>query len=246
MVVIGDKLGLYRAMAGAGPLTPAELAARTGTVERYVREWLSAQAARGYLVLRRRRPVLAARRARHPAHRRDQPGLRDRRVRDRSRLGLRHRHDRRAVPHRRRLPLGRPRRARPRRLRTVLPARLPQPPGQRLDPRARRRRGQARRRRADRRRRLRARRVDAAARRGLPGVDRRRLRRPRRVDRRRPQARRRRRPGRPGPLRGRLGHDLRRPATTWSASSTACTTWATRPAPAPTSATTSPPAGRSC
>jgi hypothetical protein len=49
MVVIGDKLGLYRAMAGAGPLTPAELASRTGTAERYVREWSSAQAARGYL-----------------------------------------------------------------------------------------------------------------------------------------------------------------------------------------------------
>src|SRR5436190_7406864 len=49
MVVIGDKLGLYRSMTGAGSLTPAELAARTGTVERYVREWLSAQAARGYL-----------------------------------------------------------------------------------------------------------------------------------------------------------------------------------------------------
>jgi SAM-dependent methyltransferase len=49
MVVIGDKLGLYRALAGAGSLTPAELAARTGTAERYVREWLSAQAARGYV-----------------------------------------------------------------------------------------------------------------------------------------------------------------------------------------------------
>jgi SAM-dependent methyltransferase len=49
MVVIGDKLGLYRAMAGAGPVSPAQLATRTGTVERYVREWLSAQAARGYV-----------------------------------------------------------------------------------------------------------------------------------------------------------------------------------------------------
>jgi SAM-dependent methyltransferase len=49
MVVIGDKLGLYRAMTGVGPLTPAELAMRTGTAERYVREWLSAQAARGYV-----------------------------------------------------------------------------------------------------------------------------------------------------------------------------------------------------
>jgi SAM-dependent methyltransferase len=49
MVVLGDRLGLYRAMAGAGPLTPAQLAARTGTSERYVREWLSAQAATGYV-----------------------------------------------------------------------------------------------------------------------------------------------------------------------------------------------------
>jgi SAM-dependent methyltransferase len=49
LVVIGDKLGLYKAMAGAGGLTPAELAARTKTSERYVREWCSAQAAAGYL-----------------------------------------------------------------------------------------------------------------------------------------------------------------------------------------------------
>jgi 2-polyprenyl-3-methyl-5-hydroxy-6-metoxy-1,4-benzoquinol methylase len=49
MVVIGDKLGLFRAMNGAGPLTAAELATRTATTERYVREWLSAQAARGYV-----------------------------------------------------------------------------------------------------------------------------------------------------------------------------------------------------
>jgi SAM-dependent methyltransferase len=49
MVVIGDKLGLYRAMKDAGYLTPAELAVRTATAERYVREWLSAQAARGYV-----------------------------------------------------------------------------------------------------------------------------------------------------------------------------------------------------
>jgi SAM-dependent methyltransferase len=49
LVVIGDRLGLYRAMAGAGPLTPAELAGRTGTVERLVHEWLNAQAAAGYV-----------------------------------------------------------------------------------------------------------------------------------------------------------------------------------------------------
>jgi SAM-dependent methyltransferase len=47
--LIGDKLGLYKAMAAAGPLTSAELAARTGTVERMVREWLAAQAASGYV-----------------------------------------------------------------------------------------------------------------------------------------------------------------------------------------------------
>jgi SAM-dependent methyltransferase len=49
MVHLGDRLGLYDAMAGSGPLTPAALAARTGTHERYVREWLSNQAAGGYV-----------------------------------------------------------------------------------------------------------------------------------------------------------------------------------------------------
>jgi SAM-dependent methyltransferase len=49
LVVMGDKLGLYRALAGAGPLTPQELANRTGTAERYVREWLNNQAAGGYV-----------------------------------------------------------------------------------------------------------------------------------------------------------------------------------------------------
>ena len=49
MVSLGTRLGLYRALAGAGPLTSHELAERTGTVERYVRDWLSAQAVAGYL-----------------------------------------------------------------------------------------------------------------------------------------------------------------------------------------------------
>ena len=49
LVVMGDRLGLYRALAGAGPLSPDELASRTGTSERYVREWLNAQAAGGYV-----------------------------------------------------------------------------------------------------------------------------------------------------------------------------------------------------
>jgi 2-polyprenyl-3-methyl-5-hydroxy-6-metoxy-1,4-benzoquinol methylase len=47
-VIIGERLGLYKAMAGAGELSTAELAAKTGTSERYVREWAAAQAASGY------------------------------------------------------------------------------------------------------------------------------------------------------------------------------------------------------
>ena len=46
---IGDRLGLYKAMAGAGPVSSATLAERTGTTERYVREWLANQAAGGYV-----------------------------------------------------------------------------------------------------------------------------------------------------------------------------------------------------
>ncbi|HVM97131.1 MAG TPA: methyltransferase domain-containing protein [Candidatus Acidoferrales bacterium] len=49
LVVIGDRLGLYRAMADGRPTTPTELAQRTGTTERSVREWLAAQAAAGYV-----------------------------------------------------------------------------------------------------------------------------------------------------------------------------------------------------
>src|SRR5246127_3934566 len=48
LIRIGDKLGLYKALA-SGPQTPAELAKKTGTAERYVREWLSSQAAGGYV-----------------------------------------------------------------------------------------------------------------------------------------------------------------------------------------------------
>jgi len=49
LIVIGDKLGLYKAMSGAGPMTSAELAKKTGTAERYVREWLASQAAGGFI-----------------------------------------------------------------------------------------------------------------------------------------------------------------------------------------------------
>ncbi len=50
LVVIGDKLGLYKALAKSGPTTAAELAKRTETTARYVSEWLNAQAASGYVL----------------------------------------------------------------------------------------------------------------------------------------------------------------------------------------------------
>jgi SAM-dependent methyltransferase len=49
LVLLGDKFGLYKALAAAGPLTSAELAGRTGTAARYVHEWAAAQAAGGYI-----------------------------------------------------------------------------------------------------------------------------------------------------------------------------------------------------
>src|SRR6201989_611243 len=52
MVAVGDQLGLYRALADGGPATQDELAARTGTAARYLREWLSQQTAAGFLAYR--------------------------------------------------------------------------------------------------------------------------------------------------------------------------------------------------
>ncbi len=49
LIRIGDKLGLYKALAKSGPQAPAELAKATDTAERYVREWLANQAASGYV-----------------------------------------------------------------------------------------------------------------------------------------------------------------------------------------------------
>lgn len=49
LVILGDELDLYRQMAAKGKVTSSELAAATGTHERYVREWLSAQAASGFV-----------------------------------------------------------------------------------------------------------------------------------------------------------------------------------------------------
>jgi SAM-dependent methyltransferase len=78
LVVIGDKLGLYKALA-KGSATPAELAARTGTTERYIREWLNAQAAAGYVTYAGR-ALHAARGARGLPDRRGEPRLRAGRV----------------------------------------------------------------------------------------------------------------------------------------------------------------------
>jgi SAM-dependent methyltransferase len=50
LMMIGEKLGLYKAMAGAGPLSSQEVAERSGAAERYVREWLRNQAAGGYVI----------------------------------------------------------------------------------------------------------------------------------------------------------------------------------------------------
>lgn len=49
LIVVGDSLGLYKSLSAQGPATSTELAARTGTAERYVREWLASQAASGYI-----------------------------------------------------------------------------------------------------------------------------------------------------------------------------------------------------
>src|SRR5271169_4401955 len=49
LVLLGDKFGFYKTLSAAGPLTSAELASKTGTVERYVREWAAAEAAAGYI-----------------------------------------------------------------------------------------------------------------------------------------------------------------------------------------------------
>lgn len=49
LIIMGDRLGLYRSLATDGPMTSQQLADATGTTERYVREWLSAQAGSGYL-----------------------------------------------------------------------------------------------------------------------------------------------------------------------------------------------------
>ena len=66
-IYVGERLGLYRALAEAGAATPTVLAARTGTSERYVREWLEQQAATGILEVEDAQADATARRYRIPA-----------------------------------------------------------------------------------------------------------------------------------------------------------------------------------
>src|SRR5919107_2214852 len=66
-VYLGERLGLYRAMDDGGPVTSSELAERTGTAERYVREWLEHHAASGLLDVDRPSADPRQRRCRLPA-----------------------------------------------------------------------------------------------------------------------------------------------------------------------------------
>ncbi len=66
-VHIGGRLGFYQALADGGEATPAQLAGRTGTAERYVREWLEQQAVAGFLAVEDRDAEPTARRYELPA-----------------------------------------------------------------------------------------------------------------------------------------------------------------------------------
>jgi len=70
-IQVGDRLGFYRSLAGDGVATPSELAARTGTSERYVREWLEQQAVAGLLSVDDARADAAERRYSLPAEHRE-------------------------------------------------------------------------------------------------------------------------------------------------------------------------------
>ena len=203
-VVVGHRLGLYRALAD-GPADAEELAGRTGTHPRYVAEWLRGQAAGGYVEYDAatgafsltEEQAFALTDPEGPLYvpgafllalgtLRAEPQITDA-FRTGAGIGW-HEHARR----------------RARRLRDVLPPRLPRQPRPELDPGAGRRRGEAERGRRGGRRRLRARRLDRAAGPGLPAFAVRRLGLPRRVGRAGPQARRRGGRGRPGELRSRV------------------------------------------
>ena len=131
LALAGDRLGLWKGMAGAGPLTPAELAARTSTAERYVREWLVREAAAEYVTYDAasgRYTLPDEQRA--GARRRVQPGDGSRRAAVQSASSVKARGQaRRRVPQRRGGRLGRaPSRSVPGH-RALLPSRLQRQPG---------------------------------------------------------------------------------------------------------------------
>ena len=66
---VGDRLGLFKAMAGEGELTPEELAKKTETHPRMIKEWLASQAAGGYVIYNRIKEIHIARRTGICAHR---------------------------------------------------------------------------------------------------------------------------------------------------------------------------------
>ena len=136
-VVIGDKLGLYKAMADGGPATSAELAKRTGTAERYVREWLRARPRWVRDLRRDRRPLLAPRGAGFAvaAAAGCPSAASSGDVDDQGRAA-----GHRGLPQRRGRRLARARSRSLRRRRAILSARLQRQPGERVDPGARRRR----------------------------------------------------------------------------------------------------------
>ena len=211
LVVMGDRLGLYRALAGAGALTPG----RAGGAHRHRRALRARVAQRpGRGRLRRLPPgrgrLQPAARAGGRVLRRGQPGLPAGALPERVRLGAGLAADHRRRPQRRRRRLARAQPSRPRRLRAVLPPRLQRQPRRVVAARARRRRRAPPAGRPGRRRRLRPRRLDDPHGPRLPQVDVRRLRLPRRVDRDRAPPRRAGRRRRPRALRGRARRRLHR------------------------------------
>ena len=86
LVVMGDRLGYYKALADGGPMTAAALAAATGTAEPYAREWLNAQAAGAFVTYEPADGTYALPAgARDRPDRREQPGLPARLLPDRAR-----------------------------------------------------------------------------------------------------------------------------------------------------------------
>ena len=184
LVVMGDKLGLYRAMAGAGAADAGRARRRTGVAERYVREWLNAQAAGGYVEYdpadgRYTLPPEQTIALTDDAEPRVPAGL----LPDRRRRGARLAADHRGGAERRRRRLARAQPRRVRGLRAVLPPGLQREPDRGVAAGARRRRREARARREGRRHRLRPRLVDDPDGAGVPELDVRRLRLPRGLDR---------------------------------------------------------------